>query len=219
MVSAPPAANRRGAYGGGLLEFLFAGGAGEATPPPRPLYGAPIEALPPSPPNSRVAAVTSAPSDIVEPAPIAIPGEFHRQDVDYDGRERPGTIVIDTPHRFLYLVEPGGRAVRYGVGVGRPGFEWSGVKYVSRKAEWPGWTPPAQMMLRRPDLPSHMDGGMGNPLGARALYLGSSLFRIHGTNEPETIGHNVSSGCIRMMNEDVIDLYNRVPVGAKVIVI
>jgi lipoprotein-anchoring transpeptidase ErfK/SrfK len=218
MVSAPPAANRRGAYGGGLLEFLFAGGS-DAAPAPRPLYGAPIEALPPSPPNSRVAAVTSAPSDIVEPAPIAIPGEFHRQDVDYDGRERPGTIVIDTPHRFLYLVEPGGRAVRYGVGVGRPGFEWSGVKYVSRKAEWPGWTPPAQMMLRRPDLPSHMDGGMGNPLGARALYLGSSLFRIHGTNEPETIGHNVSSGCIRMMNEDVIDLYNRVPVGAKVIVI
>jgi lipoprotein-anchoring transpeptidase ErfK/SrfK len=222
-VLAPPAANRRGAYGGGLLEFLFAGGS-DAAPAgprlaPRPLYGAPIEAQPPSSPYPRVAAITSASPGIVDPAPMAIPEEFRRQDVDYDGRERPGTIIIDTPHRFLYLVEPGARAIRYGVGVGRPGFEWSGVKYVSRKAEWPGWTPPVQMMLRRPDLPSHMDGGMGNPLGARALYLGSSLFRIHGTNEPETIGHNVSSGCIRMMNEDVIDLYNRVPVGSKVIVI
>src|SRR5271170_1370632 len=218
-----PAASRRGAYGGGLLEFLFVGGynAAPAAPrvAPRPLYGAPVEPLPPSPPNSHVAALTAASPDIVEPAPTAVPEEFHRQDVDYDGRERPGTIIIDTPNKFLYLVEPGGRAVRYGVGVGRPGFEWSGVKYVSRKGEWPGWTPPSQMMLRRPDLPAHMDGGMGNPLGARALYLGSSLFRIHGTNEPETIGHNVSSGCIRMMNEDVIDLYNRVPVGAKVIVI
>ena len=151
-----------------------------------------------------------------EPEPAA---EFRRQEVDYSGREAPGTIVIDTPQKFLFLVEPGGRAIRYGVGVGRPGFEWSGVKTITRKAEWPGWTPPPQMMLRRPDLPAHMDGGPDNPLGARALYLGSSLYRIHGTNEPETIGHDVSSGCIRMMNEDVIDLYNRVRVGTKVIVI
>ena len=109
--------------------------------------------------------------------------------------------------------------MRYGVGVGRPGFEWAGVKTVSRKAEWPGWTPPPEMMKRRPDLPAHMDGGEGNPLGARALYLGSSMYRIHGTNEPWTIGQNVSSGCIRMMNDDVIDLYERVRVGTKVIVI
>ena len=109
--------------------------------------------------------------------------------------------------------------IRYGIGVGRPGFEWSGVKTISRKAEWPDWTPPPEMMLRRPDLPAHMVGGPGNPLGARALYLGSSMYRIHGTNEPTTIGQNLSSGCIRMMNEDVIDLYDRVPVGTKVIVI
>ena len=114
---------------------------------------------------------------------------------------------------------PNGRAVRYGIGVARPGFEWSGVKTISRKAEWPDWTPPPEMMLRRPDLPDHMAGGPGNPLGARALYLGSSMYRIHGTNEPSTIGQNVSSGCIRMMNADVIDLYGRVPVGTKVIVI
>ena len=123
------------------------------------------------------------------------------------------------PTRFLFLVEPNGQALRYGIGVGRPGFDWSGVKRISRKAEWPDWTPPAEMIVRRPDLPRHMAGGPGNPLGARALYLGSSLYRIHGTNEPSTIGHNVSSGCIRMMNEDVIDLYDRVPVGAKVIVL
>jgi len=111
-----------------------------------------------------------------------------------------------------------GRATRYGVGVGRPGFEWSGVKTISRKEEWPDWTPPPEMLARRPDLPRHMEGGSANPLGARALYLGSSLYRIHGTNEPGTIGQNVSSGCIRMMNEDVVDLYERVPVGTRVIV-
>ena len=145
--------------------------------------------------------------------------QFQRQEVDYAGPEAPGTIVVDTPDRFLFLVEPHGKALRYGIGVGRPGFEWAGVKRISRKAEWPECTPPPQMLLRRPDLPRHMDGGPNNPLGARALYLGSSLYRIHGTNEPSTIGHNVSSGCIRMMNEDVIDLYNRVPVGAKVVVL
>ena len=145
--------------------------------------------------------------------------EYRRQEVDYSGPQRPGTIIIDTPNKFLFLVLPNGRAVRYGIGVGRPGFEWSGVKTISRKAEWPDWTPPPEMMLRRPDLPAHMAGGPENPLGARALYLGSSMYRIHGTNEPSTIGQNVSSGCIRMMNEDVIDLYGRVPVGTKVIVI
>ena len=145
--------------------------------------------------------------------------EYRRQEVDYPGSERPGTIIIDTPHKFLFLVLPSRRAIRYGIGVGRPGFEWSGVKMISRKAEWPDWTPPPEMMLRRPDLPAHMAGGPDNPLGARALYLGSSMYRIHGTNEPTTIGQNLSSGCIRMMNEDVIDLYGRVPVGTKVIVI
>jgi lipoprotein-anchoring transpeptidase ErfK/SrfK len=216
---APQAASRRAGYGGGLLEALF----GDSVPAPqmaqRPAYGAPLEAAPSAPPYSHVAAITAATPAVEEPPRAEIPEEFRRQEVSYDGRERPGTIIIDTPSKFLYFVEPGGRAIRYGVGVGRPGFEWSGVKFVSRKAEWPGWTPPAQMMLRRPDLPAHMDGGLDNPLGARALYLGSSLFRIHGTNEPETIGRNVSSGCIRMMNEDVIDLYNRAPVGTRVIVI
>lgn len=143
---------------------------------------------------------------------------FRKQEVAYDGPHKPGTIVIDTPQRFLYLVQPGGRALRYGIGVGRPGFSWAGVKTVTRKAEWPSWTPPSEMLKRRPDLPRFMAGGPENPLGARALYLGSTLYRIHGTNEPNTIGHEVSSGCIRMINDDVVDLYGRVGVGAKVVV-
>ncbi len=144
---------------------------------------------------------------------------FARQTVDYDGGERPGTVVIDTRSRHLFLVQDGGKALRYGVGVGRPGFSWRGVKSVSAKREWPDWRPPAEMLRRRPDLPVHMVGGPANPLGARAIYLGSSLYRIHGSNEPETIGQAVSSGCFRMRNEDVIDLYNRVKVGTKVVVI
>ncbi|ESR25497.1 L,D-transpeptidase [Lutibaculum baratangense] len=138
--------------------------------------------------------------------------------VPYSGRHAPGTIVIDTNEKFLYLVEGDGTARRYGVGVGRPGFEWAGTHSVTRKAEWPGWTPPPEMRKRQPGLPKHMVGGPNNPLGARALYLGSTLYRIHGSNEPWTIGRAVSSGCIRMRNEDVIDLYNRVKVGTKVIV-
>ena len=158
-----------------------------------------------------------------EPAPAApmragINPIYQRQVVAYDGRERPGTVVIDTPDKFLYLIEGNGRAIRYGIGVGRPGFTWAGIKTVSRKAEWPGWTPPKEMLKRRPDLPRHMVGGEANPLGARALYLGSSMYRIHGTSEPDTIGTNVSSGCIRMTNADVTDLYERVPVGTRVIV-
>ena len=141
------------------------------------------------------------------------------QVVDYDGPHRPGTIIIDTPRRFLFLVEGNGKARRYGIGVGRPGFEWAGVKSITRKAEWPDWRPPPEMLKRRPDLPRHMAGGPENPMGARGLYLGSSLYRIHGTNEPHTIGQAVSSGCIRMRNEDVTDLYERVRVGTKVIVI
>ena len=145
--------------------------------------------------------------------------KYDRQVVSYPGPHRPGTIVIDTPNRFLYLVQEGGRAMRYGIGVGRPGFEWAGVKSITRKAEWPDWTPPPEMLKRRPDLPRFMAGGPDNPLGARALYLGSSLYRIHGTNEPSTIGQAVSSGCIRLRNEDVTDLYERVRVGARVVVI
>ncbi|MBB3019086.1 lipoprotein-anchoring transpeptidase ErfK/SrfK [Microvirga lupini] len=149
----------------------------------------------------------------------AISPEFQRQIVSYGGRERPGTIVVDTNNKFLYLVQDGGRAIRYGIGVGREGFEWSGRQTVSMKREWPSWRPPADMLRRRPDLPRFMEGGPDNPLGARALYLGSSLYRIHGTNEPHTIGQAVSSGCIRMLNDDVVDLYNRVKVGTSVIVI
>ncbi len=194
-LPAPAPAPARGRYGGGFIEALLTGGESQ------PQTAAPIASE----------AATEADG---EPEP-----QFQRQEVDYSGPEASGTLVVDTLDKFLFLVEPHGRALRYGIGVGRPGFTWSGVKRISRKAEWPEWTPPAQMLLRRPDLPRHMAGGPDNPLGARALYLGSSLYRIHGTNEPSTIGHNVSSGCIRMMNEDVIDLYNRVPVGAKVIVL
>jgi lipoprotein-anchoring transpeptidase ErfK/SrfK len=148
------------------------------------------------------------------PLATAIP----RETVYFSSNHAPGTIIISTSERRLYFVLPGGQAVKYGVGVGRPGFEWGGVKTISQKREWPDWTPPAQMLKRRPDLPRHMKGGEDNPLGARAMYLGSSLYRIHGSNEPETIGQAVSSGCIRMTNEDVIDLYNRVRVGTKVVV-
>ena len=142
-----------------------------------------------------------------------------RSTVMYDGGYAPGTIVVNTAERRLYLVLGNGQALRYGIGVGRDGFRWGGVHRVSAKKEWPSWTPPSQMLARRPDLPRHMAGGVDNPLGARAMYLGSTLYRIHGSNEPETIGQAVSSGCIRMLNEDVVDLYDRVKVGAKVVVL
>lgn len=144
---------------------------------------------------------------------------YLRQVVQYPTSERSGTIVVDTRQHFLYFVLGDGRALRYGIGVARDGFEWSGTHRVSRKAEWPGWTPPAEMRKRQPGLPAHMEGGINNPLGARALYLGSTLYRIHGTNEPWSIGQNVSSGCIRMTNDDVIDLYNRVQLNTKVVVL
>jgi lipoprotein-anchoring transpeptidase ErfK/SrfK len=151
--------------------------------------------------------------------PQALDPRYLKQEVSYDGDEAPGTIIINTPERLLYLVEGGGRALRYGIGVGRPGFTWAGVHSVTSKREWPDWTPPDDMLKRRPDLPRYMPGGPENPLGARAMYLGSTLYRIHGSNEPWTIGTAISSGCIRMRNEDVIDLYDRVKVGAKVVVI
>jgi lipoprotein-anchoring transpeptidase ErfK/SrfK len=141
-----------------------------------------------------------------------------RTTVSFASRYAPGTILIDTAERRLYLVLPNGQALRYGIGVGRDGFRWGGTHRISAKKEWPGWTPPSQMLARRPDLPRHMPGGINNPLGARAMYLGSTLYRIHGSNEPETIGQAVSSGCFRMTNDDVTDLYNRVSVGTTVVV-
>jgi len=144
---------------------------------------------------------------------------LQRQIVNYASNEAPGTVVIDTPHTFLYYVLGNGKAIRYGIGVGRQGFTWSGVKQVARKAEWPDWYPPQEMIARQPYLPRMVAGGPGNPLGARAMYLGSSDYRIHGTNDPTTIGKQVSSGCIRLTNEDVEDLYSRVQIGAKVVVL
>lgn len=150
---------------------------------------------------------------------VRLDPKFMRQVVPYSTEQAAGTIVVDTGDKFLYLVLGKGKALRYGIGTARDGFEWSGTHKITRKAEWPGWTPPAEMKLRRPDLPDYMPGGRNNPLGARALYIGSTLYRIHGTNEPWTIGGDVSSGCIRMVNDDVIDLYERVKIGAKVIVL
>jgi lipoprotein-anchoring transpeptidase ErfK/SrfK len=144
--------------------------------------------------------------------------EFRRQPVFYRSHEPPGTIIIDTSDRHLYLIESSTRAMRYGVGVGRDGFTWTGILRVTRKQEWPDWHPPPEMIQRQPYLPRFMAGGPGNPLGARALYLGATVYRIHGTNAPDTIGHAVSSGCFRLVNNDVTDLYSRVPVGTKVIV-
>ena len=234
-----------GGYGGGLIEYLVTGNAGRdgrswpqravqpqramasqrvlapqrveaytgellpAEPEPMPVSTTPVYAAPQA---AAYGAVQADPGRIAR----AVSPEYQRQEVTFTGRQRPGTIVIDTAGKHLYLVQPGQRALRYGIGVGRPGFAWSGLKTVSRKAEWPDWTPPPEMLARRPDLPRHMAGGPANPLGARALYLGSSLYRIHGTNEPGTIGQSVSSGCIRMMNDDVVDLYERVPVGTRV---
>lgn len=144
---------------------------------------------------------------------------FLRQVVPFRSNEKAGTLIVDTGSHFLYLVMGKGRAMRYGIGVAKTGFEWAGTHTISNKREWPGWTPPAEMRQRRPELPAFMAGGPGNPLGARALYIGSTLYRIHGTTEPWSIGQNVSSGCIRMTNEDVIDLYARVTIGTKVVVL
>jgi lipoprotein-anchoring transpeptidase ErfK/SrfK len=144
--------------------------------------------------------------------------EWQKQMVLYRTTEAPGTIIISTAERHLYLVQPGGRALRYGIGVGRDGFQWQGLVNISRKAEWPDWTPPPEMIVRQPYLPRFMAGGPGNPLGARAMYLGATVYRIHGTNRPDTIGTAISSGCFRLVNADVADLYDRVPLGTKVII-
>jgi lipoprotein-anchoring transpeptidase ErfK/SrfK len=164
------------------------------------------------PPQS--ASAIEEPADRDELSP-----RLRRQIVSYSTREAPGTIIVDTPNTYLYYVLGNGQAVRYGIGVGRDGFRWSGIQHVARKQEWPDWHPPAEMVARQPYLPRFMAGGPSNPLGARALYLGNSIYRIHGTNAPSTIGGRVSSGCIRMLNEDVTDLYARVNVGTKVVVL
>jgi len=144
--------------------------------------------------------------------------EWQKQMVLYRTTEAPGTIIVSTAERHLYLIQPGGRAIRYGIGVGRDGFQWQGLLSITKKAEWPDWTPPPEMIARQPYLPRFMAGGPGNPLGARAMYLGATVYRIHGTNQPWTIGTKISSGCFRLVNADVADLYDRVPVGTKVVV-
>ena len=205
------------------------GQPGYGAPPP---YGAPPATVQPPGPQDAMRppmsigpdqdAVTSAlpPDDRPETGPIKeLPPQFRRTTVDYRTKEPAGSIVIDTPNTYLYLVLGGGKAMRYGIGVGREGFTWTGAEKVSRMAEWPDWHPPAEMIERQPYLPRFMAGGPGNPLGARALYLGQTLYRIHGTNQPSTIGTFVSSGCIRLTNEDVADLYTRVKVGTRVVVL
>src|SRR5262249_22082755 len=203
-VEGPPTRLAQGpVFGGGFLEFLFRGPRNNDAPRYEPFQRQPAE-----------------PQDYYgQPGQQTVHPRYLKQVVDYDGRERAGTIIINTNERFLYLIQDNGAAIRYGIGVGRPGFTWAGIHHVTSKREWPDWTPPPEMLKRRPDLPRHMEGGPENPLGARAMYLGSTLYRIHGSNEPWTIGTAVSSGCIRMRNEDVIDLYQRVKVGTRVVVI
>jgi lipoprotein-anchoring transpeptidase ErfK/SrfK len=232
QANAAPPNGFPSALGGGLIEYLFSGAAREPAVPRA--YQPEPETTPrgyqPAMPDMQQASarqtepaggeppVGYAPSSQGDMTHAAVDPKFDRQLVDYQSTEKPGTVVIDTPHHFLFLVEDNGKALRYGIGVGRPGFTWEGVKTITAKKEWPDWYPPSEMIQRRPDLPRYMAGGPENPLGARAMYLGSTLYRIHGSNEPWTIGQDVSSGCIRLRNADVIDLYNRVAVGAKVVV-
>jgi len=192
----------------GIVTFSVPAGAG-----PLPLF--PFVMVPPIQAAPQLRPVPSQDEDVV----TELPARLKRQIVSYATREAPGTIVIDTPNTYLYLVLRNGQAMRYGIGVGRDGFTWSGVQSITKKSEWPDWTPPAEMIARQPYLPRYMAGGPGNPLGARAMYLGGTIYRIHGTNAPGTIGTRVSSGCIRLTNGDVADLYSRVNVGTKVIVL
>ena len=163
--------------------------------------------------------IQDQPGYVPTPQEEMLPPQYRPQPVYFRTNEAPGTIVIHTNERFLYLVQDGGRAIRYGIGVGRDGFQWQGLVKVTRKQEWPDWRPPAEMIQRQPYLPRFMAGGPGNPMGARALYLGETVYRIHGTNQPQTIGYAVSSGCFRLVNKDVIDLFARVPVGTKVVIL
>jgi lipoprotein-anchoring transpeptidase ErfK/SrfK len=200
-----------GALAIGVLAFSGAAGAA-------PLQLFPFFMTPPvqAAPQPQLQALPQVDEDGVA---VELPARLKRQVVNYATREAPGTIIIDTPNTYLYLVMGHGQAMRYGIGVGRDGFTWSGVQSITKKAEWPDWTPPPEMIARQPYLPRQMAGGPGNPLGARAMYLGGTIYRIHGTNAPGTIGTRVSSGCIRLTNEDVADLYSRVNVGTKVVVL
>jgi len=212
---------RRLALAIGALSAAALGASAPAHAAPLPLFPffmSPPVQLPPV--QTEPAPYYQAPQQREDERPaIEQPARFKRQIVTYPTREAAGTIIIDTPNTYLYYVLGGGQAIRYGIGVGRDGFTWSGVQTVTRKAEWPDWTPPAEMIARQPYLPRQMAGGPGNPLGARAMYLGNTIYRIHGTNMPETIGTQVSSGCIRLTNADVSDLYARVDVGTRVIVL
>src|ERR1700722_8056886 len=188
--------------------FIALAGSAIAAPLPRFPF-----AMPDTPQAARAARAEKA------DAPFELPARFKRQVVNYSTREAAGPIIIDTPNTYLYYVLGNGQAIRYGIGVGREGFTWSGTQTITKKAEWPDWTPPPEMIARQPYLPRQMAGGPGNPLGARAMYLGGTVYRIHGTNAPGTIGTHVSSGCIRLTNDDVSDLYSRVNVGTRVIVL
>ncbi len=188
------------------------------------VVGACLFALPAATPTLGAAAVQEdmqiddQPGYIPNPTDEHLEGALERQVVFFRTTEPPGTIVVHTNERFLYLVQENNRALRYGIGVGRDGFQWSGQHKIARKQEWPDWRPPPEMIERQPYLPRFMAGGPGNPMGARALYIGSTIYRIHGTNQPQTIGHAVSSGCFRLVNDDIIDLYERVPVGTRIVV-
>jgi len=209
---------RAAAFGALAISTIAFSGSASAAPqnPPFPFFF-----LPPPMQQDVVTppAVEQATPSEDQGSTFQLPARLRRQVVSYATREAPGTIIIDTPNTYLYYVLGNGQAVRYGIGIGRAGFTWSGTQAVTKKAEWPDWTPPPEMIARQPYLPRHMAGGPGNPLGARAMYLGSTEYRIHGTNAPETIGTHVSSGCIRLTNEDVSDLYSRVNVGTKVVVL
>jgi lipoprotein-anchoring transpeptidase ErfK/SrfK len=209
-----PRLDRCRAFAFGALAIGAIAFTGAASAAPLPLFPfimePPVQPVPP--------AVQSAPTED-EGTTAELPARLKRQIVNYPTREAAGTVIIDTPNTYLYYVLGGGRAIRYGIGVGRDGFTWSGVQSITKKAEWPDWTPPPEMIARQPYLPRHMAGGPGNPLGARAMYLGGTVYRIHGTNAPGTIGTHVSSGCIRLTNQDVADLYSRVNVGTRVIVL
>lgn len=190
-----------------------------ATPAQANPFANPFAPLEPYRNSYAYAYAPTAPAIEEEETSGEVAAHLKRQIVNYSGREAPGTVIVDTPNTHLYFVLGGGKAIRYGIGVGREGFTWSGTQSVTKKSEWPDWHPPAEMLQRQPYLPRFMAGGPGNPLGARAMYLGGTVYRIHGTNNPSTIGQRVSSGCIRLTNEDVADLYSRVTVGTKVVVL
>jgi len=204
---------RAAAFGAFAIGAFALSGQAAAAPPPQlfPFFLAPPTQV--APPTEQAAPLED------EGTVVEMPARLKRQTVSYATREPRGTVIIDTPNTYLYYVLGGGQAIRYGIGVGRDGFTWAGVQNISKMAEWPDWTPPPEMIARQPYLPRHMAGGPGNPLGARAMYLGGTVYRIHGTNAPETIGTHVSSGCIRLTNQDVSDLYSRVNVGTKVVVL